>query len=344
MKKLVIIILSIITVLALSYTGAWFFIKNKAENNIELTLNKLKKDSKFKYITYDLKTSCFPFLCLELKDLKIKTDKYFAVSKKGFEFEAFVEKTLTYETKNIFKPLFNFNKKQASFDFKTKNLDTDQEVTFMFNFDDLTANFAKKDKNISISHADIEASAANSAFLAVASVDQLNLNYDLNKTSDELSDLTFGYSLSNLRIFNQGAKQKPLTISHSLLKAKIKDIANQTLTNLTKSKENTKEFSIETLNNLANNKTNLIIEDFKFSTDTSQALLKGHVLIDNDNRLRTNFDSSIKFLKDDTALENVIKNYKFKKHDSNTYFINGRTNDELINVNNIIRFPRPRIF
>lgn len=343
MKKLLIALTILIVIISAVYTGAWFYTKNKVENNISHTLNQLKKDAKFKYVTYDLEVSGFPYLNVELKNIKIKTDKYFSVSKEGFEFRALEENSIKHQIKNIFASAINYNAEQASFDFIVINLDNNQPVTFVFNFDKLGLDLNSKSNSLNIEYADIEASSANAALLAVVSLDNLKASYDIKPKAEELSEVDFDYELSNLKVFDKGARRKPIIIHHSALKGKIINIANMVLKIAEKAKKGQPIFSREVLKSLSKNRTNVIIEDFKVTTDFSQMLFKGQILLDADRKIRTNFDSSIKFLVEKNMLENILKAYKLEKTENGTYFINGRTNEKEININNVIVFERPRI-
>jgi len=344
MRKKIYIIASvtIITLIA-AYTAFWFIAKNNIEEKITTYLKSVEHKENITDVNFDLKTSCFPFLCVELSNLNLKTKKYFSISKEGFNFKALEEKPLIYKTKNIFKPEFDFNEKQVQFDIYSTNLTNNQTVKLYADFDILGIYAKKNVLDITFKNFLLQAASENAPLMALMDISSFNAKYKIIKATklENIINIAFSYDLFKLNAFNQETGKAVYSIPHSKLEGFIVNLSDHILKDLKSTKKETEQFTIDAINSFANNKTAFIIKDFKLTNSDMQVFGKGSLLIDNNYFLSANAFSGIKFNKEGSMLEKMLNAYQFGKTDTGLYGIDIVTKNNVIKINNKISIPAP---
>ena len=342
-KRIYAIVSLVIITLVAAYTAFWFISKNHIEEKITNYLKSVEHKENITDVTFDLKTSCFPFLCVELSNLNFKTKKYFSISKEGFNFKALEEKPLIYKTKNIFNPAFDFNANQVSFDIHSTNLSTNQTVKFYTDFDDLKIYANKSSLELNANNFLLQVTTENAPLMALADIGSIEASYKAIKEDkkDNTTNIAFSYNLFKLNLFDQKTGKAIYSIPHSKLDAFIINISNQMVEDIKSIKKNTQQFTIDTINSLAKNKTALVIKDFKLTSQAMQVFGKGSIYIDKNYFLATNAFSGIKFLEKDSTAEKLLNAYQFSKTETGLYGIDVVTKNNVIKINNKISIPAP---
>lgn len=342
-KKLLIISASAIVATFAVYTSAWFFAKHKIESYFKAVIFELKNQEKVNSTSYSLTTSCFPFLCVELKNVRLETKKYFSTSKKGFVFEALKENPITYKTKNIFNTNFNFKQQNAIYDIYSTNLDNKQTVKATINFGNLELTGNKKYKEVKISGLSVLAETDIVPMFAVLDVEGFNFKKEITKAGN-LHNVAIKYDLSNATSFDKTTGKEALTINHSLGDIVINNLDLQVLDKAKVANAQSKiKLAEEVIKNIHDNKTELLINDFKGTAGNGQFMLKGKLGVDDAYFIELALDTLVKFGTENTMPEAFLKQYQFKINENGYYNIAVRTINNVIHVNNHIKVPAPNL-
>lgn len=341
-KKIILSLIALLIISATSYTGLWFFTKHKIETATKIAANNLQKHPNIKYVAYKLDISCFPFLCVKFSDAKVKTEQNFASAKNGFSIKAFEEKPFKHKIKNILKPTINIYKNQASFDIASTNLDNEQTINLNVNFDKLAINISKNNRNLMAKDSDIEISSAESAFLVALTLGSLDM-YLESLNNPESKNIAFGYEISNLKVFAPKTQKIIKEIKHSSLKSGIKNMPNKITELLKTYKKGDTQFIIDTIQELVKYKTEFQIREFRAKTLEAQTEFKGFASINENFRASLNFDSYVKFFKEGSVFEQFLKAYNIGQNEHQVYYLNARTENDIITINKAIKFSAPNL-
>lgn len=338
-KKLLLLIITTTLVLSTAYTGFWFFAKYKVEQSIKQSFNYIKKAPSVKYANYNLNVSCFPFLCIKLSDVNIKSVDKIGLLKSGMLIKTFEEKPFIYKTKNIFKSSINILEKNTEYDFTVFNPSNTLTLNYNISFKNLNILLEKNKLEVNLNKVLIEKATDRTAYVVAMDVD--NLNFYFNKISNkQISNIIVGYNLFNLNIIKPNNKKH--TIKHSVLNFAIKDIDNNLLEELDNNKSKYGTTITNNIKNIIENKTRLQVSDFKLTDNNSQIIFKGYLDISKDRTLNAIADSSIKILKEKSMLQKLLDNARIGKNENNIYIINVRTNADNITINKDIILNAPK--
>jgi hypothetical protein len=340
-KKVLLLIITITLIIAAAYTGFWFFAKHKVEQSIEQSFNYIKKAPSIKYANYNLDVSCFPFLCVKLSNVNIKSVDNLAKLKNGLLIRTFEEKPFIYKTKNIFQSSINILEENTEYDFTIFNPSNTLTLNYKLSFKNLNILLQKNKIDINLNKVLIEKATDRTAYVVAMDIDNLNLYFNkvVNKNT---SNIMVGYNLFNLNIIKQNNKKQ--NIKHSLLNFLIKDIDNNLLAKLDNQAIKPSQLitNDENINNIIENKTRIQVSDFKLTDENSQIIFKGYVDISKDKTLNAIADSSIKILKEKTVLQTLLDGAGIGKNENNVYVINVRTNADDITINKDIHLNAPK--
>lgn len=338
-KLLLISTITLITS-ALAYTGLWFLTKKVAEESVSAIFSNLKKQPSIKYITFDLKSSCFPKLCVKVSNIKAKTTEGFNGNKKGFEISAFVEKPLIFTRNNLLSTNLEFKKKQGSYDIHSKDLMSNQTVDMFISADLIDLNISKNKSTLNIKNADIEAMSNNAPFTTILNLNSLTAELDNTTEATKKDSISYiiRYTLSGLNIYSKKSKTPIKSIKHSTAAIAIKDVPKTITANIGKIKKDKRAFILESLQAMADNGTEVLIHDFKATTNKGQYILKAQTLINPNYYLLVNADLNLKFTAPHPA-QKILKAYKIGKQNDTSYILNIRTENNMIVINKKIKLP-----
>lgn len=337
-SKLALAALSTVLVAAILYTTAWFIIKHNIENSIHQEISSLTSQPSLKSVNYKLETSCFPYICVNLSDVNIKTKKYFSISKEGFEFEIFKKHPLKFKIKNIFAKNVNLNLSQLRYDITSTNLDVNQKVTFITDINTAEISANRNSFETTLNGIFVEVSSNQSVARGLLDIQKASLAYSSkeNKLTVDRDILT---EVFNLKIFSPKTGKQTENIHHAKLDASLNNLDKAFLEHA-KNKES-KEYVKQAIENFKTLQTAININDLKFTSSKTQVLAKAKMLIDDQYFLNTNADAAIRFMAKDEFLEKLLTNYGFTKNEKGSYIINVRTDKNIIKVNKNIAIPAP---
>lgn len=336
--KIALTALSIVLVAAAIYTTVWFIAKHNIENSIHKEISSLTSQPSIKSVNYKLTTSCFPYLCVNLSDLNIKTKKYFAISKEGFEFNIFKQHPLKFKVKNIFARNIDLNLEQLRYDIASINLDNQQEVKFITDINKAEISANKNEFKTTLEGTFVEVSSNLSEARGILDLQKATLAYKTtnNKQTTNRDLVT---ELFDLKLFSPKTGEEIEKVYHAKLDASLNNLDSKFLINA-KNKES-KEYVKQAIENFKTLNTNINIKDLKFTGSKTQILAKAKVMIDNQYFLNANADAAIRFIKKDENLEQLLTSYGFTKNEKGSYIINIRTDKNIIKVNKNIAIPAP---
>lgn len=339
-KKILISILSTIIFIVASYSIAWNVVKHNAEKTISEKITHVTQQPSIKSVSYKLNTSCFPKMCIELKDLEVVTTKYFAKSKEGFKFNLFNEEPIVYTTNNIFSNKINYSKKQARFDVSSTILDNNQVIKFYVDFNNIIISADKNSLNADIQGALVQATSLQAPLKALLDIDQLtvSLNKEVNK---DTQDMSFAYEAFNAKVFSKTENKVIYEIPHTKNTLVISNLDKDFLNKTSRRNKTNKQYVEESVNNFKKYQTTISLPEIKFTDSNSQVLGKAEIFIDSDYFLNANADFAFRFEEENTKLENILKAYKIKQNNKKSYIINVRTNKNIISINKGISIPAP---
>lgn len=339
-KKLLIAIISILLVIPTIYTAVWFIAKNKIEGQFKETVYNLQHQEKIKSTSYELSASCFPFLCVELKNVRIESKKYFSISKEGIVFEAFKNNPLRYETKNIFNPNFEFSEIAAEYDFYSTNLDNNQTVKLTLNIDEINILANKTNIDFNLSGLSLQAESTKVPLFALLDIAKFKANKSITNNNGLVSIL-FTYNLNDAVMFDKKSGDITSNIKHSTSNIEIINADKDLIKKAKLSADNKKQFVEQAVTDMALNGTAIKVNDFRVMTDNAQVIFNGDIKIDDKFFLNTNANAIFKFEKEDSMVEKFLTQYQFKQNEQGSFPISIRTNNNIIAVNNHIKIPAP---
>tara|TARA_Y100001960_G_scaffold305170_1_gene359063 strand:- start:10448 stop:11470 length:1023 start_codon:yes stop_codon:yes gene_type:complete len=339
MKKALIIASSILLLLAATYTAIWFYGKNKIELSVQQTINNLEKQDNVSYITYKLDVSCFPFLCVDLSDIKAKLKSDSKLSKEGIEVDALKDNKISFETKNILNPHISVKQAQVEIDLTLRNLDNDISTDILLNIDELGLNIKDNKTTIRLIKADIENATANSPFSVLATLGNLTVDFEKSKENNAYA---MGYILNNFSIFSPVGKTPIFNIGFSQLVAGFSNVSENLADKASKSLSSSKLIK-ENVDDIIKNDTSFKIADFRIRANSFKTELKGFANINKDKFLEVNADMAYVPLNNKSPLEPFLKAYGIGKSKDGIYYINVRSKDNLITINKGINIPAPKI-
>ncbi|PPR11517.1 MAG: hypothetical protein CFH44_00054 [Proteobacteria bacterium] len=339
-KKILIAIISTLLVIATIYTAIWFIAKNKVEGYFKETVYNLQHQEKIKSTSYELTTSCFPFLCVELKNVRVQSKKYFSISKEGIIFEAFKAHPLRYETNNIFNTNFKFSEIATEYDFYSTNLDNNKTVKFILNIDEIELLVNKTNADLRLSGLTLQAESTKVPMFALIDIEELKASKEMT-TNNDLTNTVITYNLNDVVLFDKKSGSVKSKIKHSTSNIEIVNVDKDFIKKAKLSTNGRKQFVEQAVTDMAKNGTAVKVNDFRVMTDNTQIIFNGEIKIDEKFFLNTNANAIFKFEKEGSIVEKALKKYQFKQNKQGSFPISVRTNNNIITVNNHIQIPTP---
>jgi hypothetical protein len=337
-QKVALIAISAVVAIAAIYTASWYIIKHNIESSIHQEVANLTSQPSIKSVNYKLETSCFPYICVKLSDLNVKTKKYFAISKEGFEFNIFAKHPLKFKIKNIFASNINQELTQLKYDVTSINLDNNQNVTFTTDINKLNINVSKNSFKTVANGVFVEVSSNLSAAKALIDAQELKLDYK-QSTDDKTTNRDLALETFNLNIFDVKTNKKAETIYHAKADLSLNNL-DKLFLQRAKNKES-KEYVKKAIENFKDLKTTVKVNDLKFTSTQAQILGHAQLFIDQQYFLNANGDIAIRFVKKNDNFEQLLQNYGFYKNEKDSFIVNVRTDKNIIKVNKNIAIPAP---
>lgn len=339
-KKILIAIISTLFAIATIYTAIWFIAKNKVEGYFKETVYNLQHQEKIKSTSYELTASCFPFLCVELKNIRVESKKYFSISREGIVFEAFKIHPLRYETKNIFNTNFKFSEIATEYDFYSTNLDNDQTVKFILNIDEIEVLANKTNADLKLSGLTLQAESPKVPMFALMDIAELQASKSMT-TKNDLVNTLITYNLNDAVLFDKKSGSVTSNIKHSTSNIEIINADKDFIKKAKLSANDRKHFVEQAVTDMATNGTAVKVNDFRIMTDNAQVIFNGEIKIDEKFFLNTFANAVFKFEKEGSMVEKILKQYQFKQNEQGSFPISVRTINNIIAVNNHIKIPAP---
>lgn len=333
MKKILIAI-AIMVVLVLGYIGLWIFYQKNLTNEVSKFFTKINQDSSVDNSSYQFTVSGFPFIKAELSNIKVQTKKYFAQSKKGHLISALEKQPIIIQTKNIFSNNLSFDFNNKTYDFAIKNLDNDKIARLYLNAETLTLDFIKNQFNAKIKKLSIEAQKQDNPIFTIASLNYFDIQVDKTQNNN-LYDFSLLTNMFGIQLFNQQNGRLINEIKHAKLQAQIDNLEYDTLNNF--DSNNTKEELTKIINSAVKNKTQVTINDLKYTDSHQQILIKLAAMLNQDYFLNTDANAIFKF-RNKTLLKDMLE--KYFQNQSDIYKINISTQNDILKINdNQIKMP-----